>query len=67
MKTNMNEIIRILEKDKTKLEKEIKNLLNVFEKKYEMDFIRGITTIRWNGSNNAFGPISGVLIKLTLE
>ena len=52
--------IEKLKQDKKQLEASIKDLLNEFEKTYGQNTIESIGVTRWNGSNSAFGYVSGV-------
>lgn len=52
---------------KAQLEDAVKGLLLEFEQKYGADSISTIGFIRWNGSNNAFGSISKVLVTLLIR
>lgn len=56
-----------LRKSKTKLENEVKKLLLKFEQENGTDLVHAIELARWNGSNNAFGPISKVSITLLIR
>ena len=56
-----------LRESKVQLENEVKKLLLKFEQENGADLVRSIDLTRWNGSNNAFGPISKVSIALLIQ